>query len=81
MKDSLSKDNELIELQELQERIKKLQLERDILISDIDIKKYTEDYENMTLEEQNEFRLNILEELEKKNNLIDKLKNIYSKSK
>ena len=81
MKNSLSKDNELIELQELQERIKKLQLERDILISDIDIKKYTEDYENMTLEEQNEFRLNILEELEKKNNLIDKLKYIYSKSK
>ena len=27
MKDSLSKDNELIELQELQERIKKLQLD------------------------------------------------------
>ena len=73
MKDSF--DNELLKT------INRLQLEKDILISDIDIKKYTEEYNNMTLEERNEFRIKILEEIIKKDNLLNKSKTIYFKSK
>ena len=73
MKDSF--DNELLKT------INKLELEKDILISDIDIKKYSEEYNNMTLEERNEFRINILEEIIKKDNLLNKSKTIHFKSK